>query len=125
MKKIILFLIIILFSNTANADICEVTCPNINITENESLLNKVTGMNFISKKIIETAIEKEINEELNSKANADLKIYSVKKLKNGEFKGLKLKSEQIKYKALSLSNFEAETICQYNKVIFKKIIVKY
>ncbi len=125
MKKIILFLIIILFSNTANADIYEVTCPNINITENESLLNKVTGMNFISKKIIETAIEKEINEELNSKANADLKIYSVKKLKNGEFKGLKLKSEQIKYKALSLSNFEAETICQYNKVIFKNTRIYY
>ena len=125
MKKIILFLIMLLFSNTANADICNVTCPNINITEDESLLNKVTGLNFISKKIIETAIEKEINEELNSKAKADLYIYTIKRLKNGEFKGLKLKSEQIKYKALSLTNFEAETICQYNKVIFKNNRIYY
>ncbi len=119
MKKIILFLIMILFTNTANANICEVTCPNINITEDESLLNKVTGMNFISKKITETAIEKEINDELNSKVKADIVLYTIKRLKNGEFKGLTIQGEKIKYKALSLTDFKAETICQYNKVVYK------
>lgn len=123
MNKIIVFLIMLLFINTAqaDADICQVVCPikDTNTIKDETFINKYTGMSFLSKKMVELAVEKEINSELNSKANAELKIFNIKSLKNGEFKGIKLHSESIKYKALSLSDFEAETICSYNKIVYK------
>lgn len=119
--KLILVFIFLFFPFFAFADDCIVTCPNesLEIQKNESLLNKVTGTYFVSKKIAELAIQKELNDELNSNFKANLEIFSLKLLKQGIFKSLILKSYNLNYKAISISDFYAETICPYNKVVYK------
>lgn len=127
MKKFICILFCMLLATISYANTCSVTCPSeaIKIIENENILVKVSGINFLTKKVIETAIEKELKDELNSKFNADLNIFTVKRLKNGEFKSLLLKSENFKYKAMSVSDFKAETICPYNQVIYQNKKIYY
>lgn len=121
MKKLFSILILLLIPNVY-AQTCNIKCPSesLNIIEGETILNKITGINFVSKKIIELAIQKEINDELEkSKVNATLDIFNLKRLKNGEFKSLKIKTENFKYRALSMSNFSAETYCNYNNFLYK------
>ena len=127
MKKIICTLICILISLTAYGNSCNVTCPSetMKVIEDENVFLKVTGINFLTKKIVETAIEKELKDELNSKFNADLDIFTLKRLKNGEFKNLLLVSDNFRYKAMSISDFKAETICPYNQIIYKNKKVYY
>ncbi len=127
MKKIICTLICILISLTAYGNSCNVTCPSetMKVIEDENVFLKVTGINFLTKKIVETAIEKELKDELNSKFNADLDIFTLKRLKNGEFKNLLLASDNFRYKAMSISDFKAETICPYNQIIYKNKKVYY
>ena len=127
MKKIICTLICILISLTAYGNSCNVTCPSetMKVIEDENVFLKVTGINFLTKQIVETAIEKELKDELNSKFNADLDIFTLKRLKNGEFKNLLLASDNFRYKAMSISNFKAETICPYNQIIYKNKKVYY
>lgn len=126
-KKFLLILIIFIFSLSATAKECEIICPSEStyIIENEKLYNKITGLNFVSKQIAETIIEKELKEELNSKVKTKLDIFSIKRLKKGEFKALTLNGKKIQYKSLSLSNFYAETICPYNKIYYKKGRIYY
>lgn len=120
MKKIFVF-VCIFIPLLVFADDCSITCPkeSIEIQKSESLLNRVTGANFASKKIAELVIQNELNDELNSNFKAKLDIFSIKLLKQGKFKGLTLKSDKIQYKAISISDFYAETICPYNQVIYK------
>ncbi len=127
MKKIIFTIICILISLTAYGNSCNVTCPSetMKVIEDENVFLKVTGINFLTKKIVETAIEKELKDELNSKFNADLDIFTLKRLKNGEFKNLLLASDNFKYKAMSVSDFKAETICPYNQIIYKNKKIYY
>ena len=127
MKKIICTLICILISLTAYGNSCNITCPSetMKVIEDENVFLKVTGINFLTKKIVETAIEKELKDELNSKFNADLDIFTLKRLKNGEFKNLLLASDNFRYKAMSISDFKAETICPYNQIIYKNKKVYY
>lgn len=128
MKKIILLICISLFILPCFASSnCDVVCPtqSLKIIEEESLLNKLTGMNFLSKKIIEIAIQKELKSELNFDVKADLDIFSIKRLKKGEFKSLLFKGENLKYKAFSFSNFKAQTICPYNKIVYQNKKIYY
>lgn len=127
MKKIIFTLFCILISLTAYGNSCNVTCPSetMKVIEDENVFLKVTGINFLTKKIVETAIEKELKNELNSKFNADLNIFTLKRLKSGEFKNLLLTSDNFRYRAMSISDFKAETICPFNQIIYKNKKVYY
>ncbi len=119
MKKFITA-ILLLISISAIANECEYNCPShVDNIESETIINKVTGVNFLTKKIIESLIEKELNSELNSDVKAQLTLFNVKRTKHGEFKALKLTSKKILYRALSLTDFEAKSLCEYNKVIYK------
>ena len=119
-KKIILILMIFLSFNSITAKECTIVCPteSIAIIEDEKLINKITGLNYLSKKIAEVIIEKELKEELTSKFNASLELFSIKRLKKGEFKLLTLTCKQLAYKALRMSNFYAQTVCPYNKIVY-------
>lgn len=128
MKKLLFIILLFIFvlPSFANSN-CEVVCPtqSLKIIEKESLLNKITGMNFLSKKIVEYAIQRELKNELNFDVQADLDIFSIKRLKKGEFEGLFFKGENLKYKAFSFSNFKAQTICPYNKIIYQDKKIYY
>ncbi len=118
MKKLVLLLSFFMIL-PVNAQNYNVVCPSesLSIIEKESVINKITGLNFASKKIVEIAIEKVLNDEFyKSNINADLEIFNISRLKNGEFAGLTLKTKNLRYRALSMSNFYAQTICGYNKI---------
>lgn len=118
MKRLILFLTFLMIL-PANAQNYNIVCPSesLSIIEKESVINKITGLNFASKKIVEIAIQKVLNDEFyKSNINADLEIFNISRLKNGEFAGLTLKSKNLRYRALSMSNFYAKTVCSYNKI---------
>ena len=127
MKKLVLLLVFIFIPAFVFADDCNVTCPNesLKIIEDENAAIKFSGFNFLTKKVVELIIEKELKEELESKFNADLELFTVGRLKKGEFKGLTLKSKNLKYSSLSVSNFIAETVCPYNKIVYQNKKVYY
>ena len=124
-KTILLFLILLLFTSPLTA--CEIVCPIKSQTsaDKENIFLNISGIDFLSKKIIETLIQKELKEELNSDIKADLDIFNLKSLKQGEFKTLELTSKNIKYRALSLSDFKAKTACEYNKIAYINNKIKY
>ena len=127
MKFFLLLFSILFISQGVMADNCIVTCPNesLQIIEKENVATKITGVNFFTKKIIELVIERELKDELESKFNADLELFTVGRLKQGEFKSLILKSQTFRYRALSVSNFIAETVCPYNKIVYQNKKVYY
>ncbi len=127
LKVIAIFLGLYFSILSVNAETCTITCPSesIKLTEKESIIKKITGLNFLSSKITETVIEKELHDALKSKFKAKLNIFTIKRLKNGEFKSLQLESKKVKYKAFSMSDFYAETICPYNKIIYKNNRIYY
>ena len=124
--RIVIIILILVFSVIPSYAI-EYSCPdeNLFISKNENFLNRISGINLSYKKIIEMIIEKELGEELNSSINANLKIYSLKGIQNGEFKSLNLKSKQINYRGFSISDVNADTICKYNKILNKKSKIYY
>lgn len=121
MKKLLSLIILIFICMPVNAAIPVINCPNKTIqkTENESILNKIPGLSFAGEKIVETVLAHELDKELNSKINAKLKSFNLTHLRNGEFESLTLKGKEIKYKSFSMSNFNACTVCRYNKVIYE------
>ena len=116
-----------LFFINTQSTACDIVCPVYNETdfENENIFNNISGLNFLSKKFIEVIIQNELKKELNSEIKAKLDIYNIKSLKRGIFKSLTLTSQNLRYRALSLSNFNAETICEYNKVLYLNNKLKY
>ena len=119
MKKFfLLFLLLLIFPLQVQS--YNIVCPSesVEIIEKESVINKLTGLNFASKKIVEIAIQKVLNDEFyKSNINADLDIFNINRLRKGEFKSLSLKTKLLRYRALSMSNFYAQTVCSYNKVV--------
>lgn len=127
MKKLLLSFFFVFVAQNVLAENCTITCPkeSLQIVEKESFATKITGVNFLTKKIIELIIERELKDELESKFNADLELFNVSRLKKGEFKALALTSPSFRYRALSVSNFVAETVCSYNKIIYQNKKVYY
>ncbi len=121
MKKILVLIAFMLLVNPCFANDCNVVCPfeNIKVVDNEKLINKVSGVNYLTKQIAEFIIQKELKSELKSNFTANLDIYNVHTLKQGEFKALTLKSKKIKYKALNMTDFVAKTLCPHNQVIYE------
>ncbi len=128
MNKTILIGLIIIFltGNIAyTKDNCEIICNTKGNTAKENIINKITGFNFLSQKTIEKVIQTELNKEISKGFRVELEIYNLKGLKNGEFKSLKISNKNIFYKGFSMSDFNAETICPMNKIIYKNNKVYY
>lgn len=127
MKKLLLIFSLLLMLPCFGAAQNDIVCPykSLKMMDNESVLNRVTGLSFLSKKIVETAIRKEIYKETGFNIDASINLFSVKALKKGEFKELKLKGKNLHYESFSLAGFEAQTICPYNRVILKDKKIYY
>lgn len=127
MKKILIILSFLLMLPCFGATQNDIVCPykSLKMMDNESVLNRITGLSFLSKKIVETAIQKEIKRETGFNIDASINLFSIKALKKGEFKELKLKGKNLHYESFSLAGFEAQTICPYNKVVLKDNKIYY
>ncbi len=121
MKKFLIILLTLIIGLNAYAENLNIVCPNggYDYNEKENPFNIYTGINLLSSKLIQTIIQNELSKELNSEITAQIEIFNVKRIKEGEFKKLTLKSNNLRYKLISLTDFYAQTICPYNKVIYK------
>ncbi len=127
MKMFVILFLLFMSVSSCFAQDYNIQCPRESLSsiEGESIIKKVTGLSFTSKKIAEIIIQSELNRALSSGFKADLEIFNIKRLKQGEFKSLTIENEQIKYRALSLSDFSAQTLCPFNSVIYQNKRIYY
>ncbi len=118
MKKIILLLGILIVGAPSFA-LCEYDCVapyNLN-NKFRAVMSNITGANAIVENRLESILKKEVLKI----ASADhLKInidsYSPKDLKNGIFKGLKVKGKNVVINDIYLNDLEMETLCDFNYI---------
>ena len=119
MKKLAyLLLVFIMLQSQAISKVCY-TCQEITPTKGNAF-EKVTGVDFIERKGAEAIIEKYMRFTLKSKVNFYLDATSAKALRNGEFKSFTAKAKKIQVDDISISDFEAKSVCPYNKFLMKK-----
>ena len=125
MKKIlILITLFMLFISQAMAEVTETKyCAVPEKKDTGSKLSKVisniTGGNFLSTKAAETAIQNVIKNQLGSNVNIEIYPYTVGSLLQGKFKKMSITAKSLNLTGLYVSNFNAETLCEYNQVNVK------
>ena len=119
MRKIILLLGFLLLTGNASFAFCDYECVtpyNLN-NKFRAVLSNVTGANLLTEKSLETILKKEV---LKIASADDLKInidsYSSKDLKNGIFKGMKVKGNNVVLNGINFTSFNMETICDFNYI---------
>lgn len=119
MKKIILLLGILLAANTSAFAGCEYNCVepyNMN-TKFRTVMSGVSGLNLTSEKAAQRILKREISKVAeNDLLKVKLESYSAKDLKNGIFKSLSVKGENININDIYLSNLEMNTLCDFNYI---------
>ena len=78
-----------------------------------------SGYNLINRNIAEGQIAKALKKETGSKFDVKIDSFFGTNVRNGEFKSLKAKSDNIFYNGIYMSDVNIETICPYNKVVYK------
>ncbi len=121
MKKIIVILSLLLLVNqTLKAqnytDYCSTKTPNKTFT---GILASTSGVNFLSRNIIESEIAGRLKKELNSKFDVKINNFYGTNVLNGTFKDLTVTSKQMNYNGFYLSDIYAKTLCEYNQVEYK------
>lgn len=119
MKKIILLLgLLLVFANASFAQ-CDYECVSPYNMNNKfrAVMSNVVGANALTEKKLESILRKEV---LKIASADDLKInidsYSPKDLKNGIFKGMKVKSNNVVLNDINFTSFDMETICDFNYI---------
>ncbi len=118
MKKIILLLGLLLSNNASFAD-CEYKCVEPYDMNNKfmSVLSNVSGANFTSELIAKAIIRKEFSKIAKAdKLKVDLDSYSAKDLKNGIFKSMSVKGNDVNADGIHFSTLEMKTLCNFNYV---------
>ncbi|MBR6302138.1 hypothetical protein IKR55_05310 [bacterium] len=119
MKKIILLLgLLLVFANASFAQ-CDYECVSPYNMNNKfrAVMSNVVGANALTEKKLESILRKEV---LKIASADDLKInidsYSPKDLKNGIFKGMKVKGNNVVLNDINFTSFDMETICDFNYI---------
>lgn len=82
-----------------------------------TIIGKLSGYDFISVKAYELYFENYIKKNYNSDVNLSIKAKSIKALKNGEFKEVKATADKLNFNNFTVSDFNAKTLCPYNKIL--------
>ena len=109
----------LLLANTASLAACDYECVapyNMN-TKFRTFLSSVSGLNFTSEKAAQKILKREISKVAPSDTlKVKLDSYSSKDLKNGIFKSLSLKAENMNINDIYLSYLEMNTLCDFNYI---------
>lgn len=125
MKKILLLLFIFLCNNAFSFDYSSYCSTNTAKKTALGSLNSTLGVNFLSRNIIEKEIEHLIKKETDSKFKVKINSFYGTNILNGEFKNLSASAKNYQYKGLFGSNFEAQTVCDYNKITYKDKVLNF
>lgn len=81
--------------------------------------SNATGTNFFITKIAEMEMQKALKKDIGSNFNVEIIPYGAKDFINGKFKTMHITSPRVSYAGLIISDFSADTVCDYNQVALK------
>ena len=120
MKKIFLLMFFMFnFKICANAMDYRQFCPaQENTASIGGAFMSATGVNFISRNIIEAQIASVLKKETNSKFDVKINSFLGSNIFEGSFKSFSAKAKQYSINGVCGSDLVVETICPYNKVSY-------
>ncbi len=83
-------------------------------SKTNQVMSKMFGATFLAEKVGESIIKKQIKKETGHKFKVSLKSYSLRDLKRGIFKSLKITGKNLDIDGTKVSLFEAKTLCDFN-----------
>ena len=116
MKKGIVLLFIILSSVTYAKDYSEFCSTSSAQKSFSGSLMSFSGLNTLSRNIIESQISRAIKKETNSKFKIKINNFYGNNILGGEFKSLKATSKKYNDGTIFLSDLKVQTICKYNHI---------
>ena len=128
MKKlsIILGILFFLFFTTpvnAVEEECSETsiCPQTNVVSGPiaSTLSKISGMNFIVSKTIESQVKKQMDKALLADFKVNIEPFGARTMMQGKFKKITAHADSAYIDGLYISNINAESLCSYNHFVYK------
>ena len=84
-----------------------------------SALSKISGMNFLLSKTIESQVKKQMDKALNADFKVQIVPYGAKSMMEGKFKKFVADADTAYTDGFYLSNIKAESMCDYNHFIYK------
>lgn len=95
------------------------------LTKTSQFLSKATGTTFISEKIAQSIVEKELKNATGQTFKSEVKAFSVGGLIQGKFKSLSITGENITVEGISFSHLNIKTLCEYNHIDAKSHPLKF
>ena len=83
-------------------------------SKTNQFMSKMFGATFLAEKVGESIIRKQIKKESGQKVKVSLKSYSLKDLKKGIFKSLKITGKNLDIDGTKITLFESKTLCNFN-----------
>lgn len=121
MKKFIIFFIccfLFVPVTAKNADL-SVYCPQVQNSDGFRI-SKITGMKWLSEKIAQSIIKKELKKETKGKFRVKISSTGTKDLINGNFNSLSMVGKNLNVEGVHISEFTSNTVCGYNSVKINK-----
>lgn len=130
MKRLVLILCLLVFSSTQVFAICDYSAkcaPKAYdlSSKGAQITSKITGMTFLTEKIAQTIIKKELKKATKEKFKVEMKSYSANDLMHGRFKSLKISGKNLDIDGVYLTSLEAKTLCDFNYVELYKNNIKF
>jgi len=119
MKKLILTLCMIFFTaSQVSALNCIYNCVEpYDLSHGVSrFMSAVTGSNLMAEKIAKVILRREIMKNTEGKFSVKVDSYSVKDLKKGIFKSVKIKGKDIDAEGVHFSKLSMKTLCDFNYI---------
>ncbi len=119
-KKALLTIFMVLLATVSMPvySYCDISCkPAGELTSKTSqTMSRITGQNAVAEKIAENMLIKAIKKIVSGEFNVKLESYSVRDLKAGKFKSLKVDGTNIKFEDIYISQINVKTLCDYNYI---------
>ena len=115
-RKYLWLLLVILIGGACQAyDFSDFRCSP-NPYQNNFSYSNLIGTNFISEKIANVILKKQILKESKGKYKVNLQSYNITELKKGIFKSLEIKGTGTSTNGIYASEVKFKTICDYNYI---------
>lgn len=122
LKKVILFLSLILVTQASYGyDYSNMCAPKPYPVSKgiAKFFSNATGIKFLFTEVAELEVKQALKKDFGSNFDVELKAYGAKNLLDGKFKSLEIKSKKIAFPGVRISNFNAQTLCDYNHIVLK------
>lgn len=130
MKKALLIICLMVFCAISSLADCDyiTLCPHFAYdlsSKRGQLISKRLGATFLSEKVAEFRIRKEIKKITKQKVNVSVKSYSIQDLLHGRFRSITITGKNLNIKGVHLSYLGLKTLCDFNYVQFDKNPIKF